>query len=377
MLIALAMPQFGESITQGRIVRWLKKEGESLQENEPLIEMETEKAVFSYESPFRGKLIKILQPDDAEVAVGIDIAQFEVSEGDGKKYLSLGVGKEKEAIVSPLIRSLAKEHGIPLEALEGLMGSGPEGRVTKEDFLLFLKKREGRTTAPERTGVKVIPLSPIRSRIADNMVLSKQKIPHAGCSVEVDLARIDSGRTRLTPVPGYLPFAILASIHALKSCPVLNGSWKEAEGRRWIEQYEFVHMGIAVSTEQGLLVPVIRDADKRSFSEICREIDRLVEGGRKGTLKPQDLTGATFTINNAGALGAVRSTQIIPHPQAAILAVNRTVRRPWVVGDDTIQIRPIMGLDLAFDHRMIDGDQAVRFLTVVRENLEKFDFRRL
>lgn len=378
------MPQFGESITEARIIHWLKKEGETTKESEPLVEMETQKAVFAYECPFHGRLMKILQPDDSEAAVGTEIAHFEVTDLEGKKYLSLGIGRpvgasaEKPADshsgLAPLLRSLAKEHGIPLDEVGRIPGTGPGGRVTKEDFLRHLENRApDRPVVPE--GVKRIPLTPIRARIAENMVASKQKIPHAGCSLEVDLSSIENWRSGKKNPPGYLPFAILAAIRALKKIPVINSSWREIGGRSWIEEYDFVHLGIAVATEQGLMVPVIRNAERLSFDEIGREAARLVETGRKGGLKPQELTGATFTVNNSGALGAVRSEQIIPHPQAAILALNRVIRRPWaVVVGDRIEIRPIMGLDLAFDHRIIDGDQAVKFLVEVRDRLENFDF---
>ena len=388
------MPQFGESITQARVVHWLKKEGESTKESEPLVEMETEKAVFAYESPFRGKLAKVLVKEEAEVAVGTEIAHFEVTEEDGKKYLSLGIGRAVGGAVapattptagkglSPLIRSLAKEHGIPQEEVEKIPGTGASGRVTKEDFLAYVQRRGGSRTAPTMTppareGVKTIPLTPIRSRIAENMVLSKSKIPHAGCSLDVDFSAIEKWRaSRTASTPGYLPFAVLSVIKALKTHPIINSSWKEGEGRRWIEQYDYVHLGIAVATDQGLMVPVIRNAQTLSLDQIIKEIERLVEAGRKGALTVQELTGATFTINNAGALGTVRSYQIVPHPQAAILATNRVVRRPWAVGDK-IEVRPIMGLDLAFDHRIIDGDVATRFLVTVRDNLENFDFSRI
>lgn len=380
MLIALTMPQFGESITEARIIHWLKKEGETVKESEHLVEMETQKAVFAYESPFRGKLSKILEKEEAEVAVGTEVAHFEVTDEDGKKYLSLGIGRavgESAAAVvkgiSPLLRSLAKEHVIPLVEIEKIRGTGPDGRITKEDFLNYVKGKG--PVQPAQQGIKTIPLTPIRARIADNMVLSKTKIPHAGCSLDVDLQKIEVWRKN-HPAIGYLPFAVVATIKALQQHPVLNSSWKEAEGRRWMEQYDFVHLGIAVATDQGLMVPVIRDAHKLSFKEIAAEVERLVEGGRKGTLKVSELTGATFTINNAGALGAVRSSQIIPHPQSAILAINRVVQRPWVVGGK-IEVRPILSLDLAFDHRIIDGDQAVKFLTTVRDQLENFDFKEI
>lgn len=375
MLISLTMPQFGESITQARIVHWLKKEGDSVKEGESIVEMETEKAVFDYESPFRGKLVKILEGEDVGAPVGKEIAQFEVSEQDGKKYLSLGIGKTDQggtkAALAPLIRSLAKEHGVTIEEAEKIPGTGPGGRITKDDFQNYLKGR-GAGVAPVREGVKTIQISAIRARIAEKMLLSKSKIPHAGCSVDVDLSAIENWRASRKEIRSYLPFAMMAAMKALQKFPMLNSSWKEADGRRWIEQYEFVHIGIALSTGQGLMVPVIRNAQSMKFSELIKESDRLVESGRKGGLSVQELTGATFTVNNAGALGAVRTLQIIPHPQAAVLAINRVVRRPWVVGN-AIEIRPVMGIDLAFDHRIVDGDQATGFVTEIAGNLENFD----
>ncbi len=377
MIIALTMPQFGESITQARIVHWLRKEGETTKELEPLAEMETEKAVFSYECPFRGKLSKILVADDSEAAVGTEIAHFDVTEEDGRKYLSLGIGRKvgegsgataAVPVVSPLIRSLAKEHGLSIDEVGRIAGSGPGGRVTKEDFLAHIALQTS-ILPPAREGVRIIQLAPVRARIADNMILSKTKIPHAGCGLEVDLSLIERWRSEQKKPPPYLPFMAVAVLKALKRHPILNSSWKEGGGRRWIEQYDFVHLGVAVASGKGLLVPVIRNAEKLSLSEVGREIERLIDAGRKGVLGVQDLTGATFTINNSGALGAVRSAQIIPHPQAAVLATNRIVRRPWVAGDK-IEVHPIMELDLAFDHRIIDGDEAVRFLVTLKDQLE-------
>lgn len=420
MLIALTMPQFGESITQARIVHWLKKEGETVAEQEPVVEMETEKSVFSYESPFRGKLVKILEADDAEAPVGKEIAQFEVTDEDGKKYLSLGIGKmisggtaespkskdqsskreetpapaeaAKASTLAPLIRSLAKENGISLEEAEKIPGTGPGGRVTKDDLLAFAARRDGVAppvqaapvqkapvavpAKPEKVGVKTIPLSPIRSRIAENMVLSKKTIPHAGCSVDVDLKLIEVWRSSQEKAPSYVVFAIVAVIEALKNHPLINAAFKETDGRRWIETYDNVNMGIAVATEQGLMVPVIRNAQKLAFRDVEKELVRLVEGSRKGSLKVEDLTGATITVNNTGAVGAVRTQQIVPPGQASIIAFNKIVKRPWAVGDK-VEVRPIMGLDIMFDHRLIDGDHAGRFLTDVAKNLENFDFSQI
>lgn len=315
MLITLTMPQFGESITQGRIVSWLKKEGDLVKEAEPLVEMETEKSVFSYESPFTGKLVKIIEGAEKEVQVGSEIAQFEVSEADGKKYSLI--------------------HSTPASSSSAT--------------------------------IQTIPVSAIRSRIADNMILSKQSIPHAGTGLDVDLSSIDQKRGKQS----YLSFIIWAVIRSLQEHPLLYSLWKEANGRRWIEQNPSINLGLAVSTDQGLLVPVIHHAETLSFDQLTQETNRLITEGKKGILKPQELSGGNFTVNNTGALGATRSLQIIPPQQSAILAVNRVVKRPWVDGDKIV-IKPILSLDLAFDHRLIDGDQAIGFLVSIREKLEKF-----
>lgn len=333
MIITLSMPQFGESITKGRIIRWLKKEGEAVKEAEPLIEMETEKTVFAYESPFKGKLSKIIGQEDTELEVGNELAQFEVSEEDGKKYVSLGVAKE----VGVSLRAGAKQSPVSTQEMATPSGLAMTGK----------------------TGVKMIPVSPIRSRIADNMVASKSKIPHAGTGLDVVLPTLE----------GFFPKVIFAAIQAIKDHPLINSVWKEEGGKRTIEQYDYVNLGIATAAEQGLIVPVIRHAEKLSLEELTKEITRVTEEGRKGKLSPQEMSGGTFTINNTGALGATRSTQVIPPHQSAILAINRVVKRPWVVGDQIV-IKHILSLDLAFDHRLIDGEEAIGYLVSIKDKLE-------
>ena len=396
MQLALTMPQFGESITEALIVRWLKNEGDEVREQEPLVELETEKSVFSYESPFRGRLQTILGAPNLQVKVGTEIAHFEVEDRLAKKYLSMGIGREvgveapvaqpasvvvpKPATVTsppsptpsslpPLIRSLAKEHGVPLAEVERLKGTGPGGRMTKDDFLKFL---ETQGSAGVASGVKVIPVSPIRARIAEKMSLSKREIPHAGTGVDADLTRIEEWRATSGKYSA-LAFVLFKAIPALKKFPVLNSSYRQKDGKGVIEEYPYVHLGIATATSQGLMVPVLRHADQLSFQDLVKRGTELIEKARAGRLSVEELTGGTFTVNNTGALGAIRSSQVIPPPQAGILAVNRIVRRPWVVNNE-IKIRSILSLDLAFDHRLVDGDAACGFLEELRKELENFDF---
>lgn len=386
------MPQFGESITEALIVRWLKKEGDELKEQEPLIEMETEKSVFAYESPFKGKLIKILESENKKVSVGKEIAHFEVADALGEKYLSMGIGKsleglasrvppstpafgglegDKKAAISPMIRSLAKENNIPLEEIEKLAGTGPNARLTKEDFLKYLETR-GKHPGPS-ADVKVIPLTPIRARIAEKMSLSKKEIPHAGTGVDVDVTTIDEWRKKNDSKLSHLPFVLLAVIPALKKFPILNSSLKGQGADQRIEEHHSIHLGIATATAQGLLVPVLRNIQDLSFSRIVEEVPHLINKAREGRLDVSELTGGTFTVNNTGALGAIRSNQIIPPSQSGILAVNRVTRRPWVI-NEKIEIRSILPLDLSFDHRIVDGDAACGFLGEVKSQLENFNF---
>ncbi len=399
--MALTMPQFGESITEALIVRWLKKEGQDVKEQEPILELETEKSVFSYESPFQGKLIAILQKENQSVVVGTEIAHFEVADNVAKKYLALGIGKvvgggptPKEtpvkavtqtgappisplhtssghATLSPLIRSLAKEKGIPLDEVEKIPGTGPEGRLTKEDFLKYLETR-GQGSG-EREGGQGSPLTPIRARIAEKMSLSKRTIPHAGTGVDADVTNIAEWRQGNKPSDGFLAFVLFSTVPALKKFPILNSSFKEKEGRQWVEDHPSVNLGIATSTPQGLMVPVLHQADQLSFRELVERGNQLIEKARTGRLEVSELTGGTFTVNNTGALGAVRSQQIIQPPQSGSLAVNRVIQHPWVVQNE-IKIRSILSLDLAFDHRLVDGDAAVGFLQELKQNLENFDF---
>ncbi len=400
------MPQFGESITEAMIVRWLKNVGDEVKEQEPLLELETEKSVFTYESPYRGKILEFLQGESRQVAVGTSIARFEVSEADGKRYLSMGIGQSLEGLaspspslsyrraegpplaksdgaspstpavsLSPMIRALAKEKGIPVEEVLKIEGTGPRGSITKEDFLKYLEGRSAGGARPEGLRkIAPVPVTPVRARIAEKMSLSKREIPHAGTGVDVDVTPIDEWLTRQGKRLGFLPFVLFSTPPSLKKFPILNSSARGKGGLlESIEQHDAIHLGVATATSQGLLVPVIKDADRLGFLALSEEVTRLIEKARAGRLEVAELTGATFTVNNTGALGAVRSQQIIPPPQAGILAVNRVTKRPWVV-ENEIKIRSILSLDLAFDHRLVDGDAACGFLMDLKDRLEKFNF---
>ncbi|MDO8461949.1 MAG: dihydrolipoamide acetyltransferase family protein [Deltaproteobacteria bacterium] len=405
MRLALPMPAMGESIREGLLVRWVKKEGSAVSEKEPIVELETEKAVSEYESPFEGKLVQLLVSEGQKVPIGTPLAVFEISEEKAKKYLSLGIGMKydgkattaQEPAVSasssvtakvtpstledfsslrlpPLLRKIIEENNLSLAEVQAIPTSS--GRLTKEDLLRYLEAGPKKASSDK----EIITPSPIRLRIAENMSLSKSRIPHAGASVEVDLTELEEWRQshkesfkkKMGSSLGHLPFVILAAVQALQKFPVFNGSFKEEGEKKWLEVYKSYNIAFALSTPQGLFVPVVRQAEKISFLDLTQRIEELKKKGQEGKFAVSDLTGATFTVNNPGALGGVRSNQIISYPQTAIIAIGKLVARPWVI-DGKITIRQIAFLDLSFDHRAADGNEAIQFLEEVRKNLEKFD----
>ena len=420
MEIYLTMPKPGETIREGRVVQWLKSPGDSLEEQESLVELETEKAVFTFESPFRGVLKEILVPEGEQVPVGERLALFQVSEEDGARYKILGVGlpagedtsvgvgiraRPKEgqpqgvaptpigSSYSPLIRNLAKEHGISPEDLDRIPRSGP--RLTKDELLGYIKNVGARLPRPQSdlqeaggetpplqsTEYDEIVLSPIRRRIAQKMSESKRQIPHAASSVDVDFTPIwdyaakhskdFSKRNGIDPTPFY--FFLYAVREVLKKFPLFNSHYVEEGGKAKILQFKSLHLGIAVATPQGLLNPVLHRAEGLSFVELIRAVSELGEKAREGRLTVEELTGATFAVNNPGAFGGARCYQIIPSPRVAIVALNRIFKRPWVVGE-SVQPRHIAALDLSFDHRVLDGADAIQFLEALKKLLENFPF---
>ncbi len=387
--LQLTMPQPGETITQGTVVRWLISEGQIIKEKEPIAELETEKALFEYESPFEGKVIKLLVGANSTVSVGEPIALIEVSDEKSKTYSLLGlgqtvVGEQKPADVkkvfrktiplSPLLRRLIAEQGMSEAELERINPTGPGGRLTKEDVLGYLERKSKQSGDAEDT---VIPCTPIRLRIAEHMVLSKQTIPHAHTGLTIDLSRLSSYRrqnkTRLKTEKnislGIAPLIFPALKKAILQHPLVNASFKE--DKKAIVIHKKIHLGMAVDTERGLYVVVIRNAQEMKFIDFARELAKGVERARQNKLKPEDLTGVTFTFNNYGFYGTRFGVQIILPPQSTTLGMGKIEKRPWVV-DDQIQIRELADLTMAFDHRVMDGRDAGLFLNELKESLEHF-----
>jgi 2-oxoglutarate dehydrogenase complex dihydrolipoamide succinyltransferase (E2) component len=400
MFVDIIMPQLGESIVEGTIGKWLKKEGDWVERDESLVEVVTEKVVMELPSPASGTLYKILVNEGEKVEVGGIIGKIEVKEEAvpiEKKEEEIGIEAEAEKIeeesplrikgrkrASPLVRKIARERGIDLEKIEG---TGLGGRVTKKDILSFVERMEGRIAGiPEikekelKEGEELIPLSPIRRSIAEHMVKSVHISPHVTSVIEVDMTEIVRFRERikneLKKNKGirltYLPFIIEATINALKKFPVLNSSWTD----KGILIKKYINIGIAVALEDGLLVPVIKNADEKNLIGLAREIEELSEKARKSGLSIEDVRDGTFTITNPGSFGTLISTPIINQPQAGILGVEAIIKKPVVVGD-AIAIRSRMNLCLSYDHRVLDGAIAGRFLAFIKKYLEDFKFPEL
>jgi 2-oxoisovalerate dehydrogenase E2 component (dihydrolipoyl transacylase) len=457
---AVTMPQLGESVTEGTIARWLKAEGDEVEKDEPLCEVDTDKVSAELPSPFAGKIQKLLISEGTTVDVGTEIALMAIDGAageerptgeastkedeaaevpteefpaaqtqaqpaeDGEKQRAIAEaragarsGSDRRGSVesaetlrltrsSPVVRRLAEEHDVDIAEISG---TGTGGRVTKKDIEGYIEEREeeyetpglreereafappepeeaptrpervAREQAPERVevyeGDKIVELTSIRRAIANRMSKSKREAPHAWTMVEADVTGLVGLRNmvkeefesregvRLT----YLPFIVKAVVESLKEHPVLNSVW---DGDRILLRKR-INVGVAVDLEDALIVPVIPNADELNILGLARKIDDIVKRARSGQLGPDDVAGGTFTVNNPGALGSVVSVPIINHPQAAILAAEAIVKRPVVV-DDAIAVRSMMNLEVSFDHRILDGGAALRFLNAVKRRLEGY-----
>ena len=300
-----------------------------------------------------------------------------------------GGGAEGRTRLSPAVRALIEEHRISDAELSRLEGSGIGGRISKRDVEDFVAKRgqpaiangePRQTSAPPAAPAPVpgttIPLSAMRRAIATNMVKSKQTIPHAWTVAEVDMTNVvrfrqkakDSFKLREGIDLTFVPIVVKAVVEGLKAVPVLNASWSE----QGVVLHKDINIGVAVSVDDGLIVPVVHQADRMSVSGLARAIDDLAKRARAGKLGIPDVQGGTFTVNNPGTFGTILSYSIIAPPQAGILAMDAIVKRPVVLDGDAIAVRSMMNLCLSFDHRVLDGVSAARFLQGVRRWLEGF-----
>jgi pyruvate/2-oxoglutarate dehydrogenase complex dihydrolipoamide acyltransferase (E2) component len=370
----IIMPQLGESIAEGTVVKWLVSAGGTIEKDQSLVEVETEKVALEIPSPATGTLSEIVVQAGETVPVGTLLARInsappsEVINRVGGVVVrptdpaSAGLGHH-----SPAVRQLAREHRV---ALSQVSGTGGGGRVTKKDVQDFVARRAGGTapvTAPAgapSTDEDILPFTQMRKTIAERMVKSKQTSAHVATFFEVDfsgVAKFREGR-HLT----YLPFVISAVTRAIRAIPIVNSSW----GERGILIKKDIHVGIATALEEGLLVPVVRDADRKGLAQLAKEVADLAERARSKKLSPEEVQGGTFTITNHGGFGSLFSTPIIHQPQIAILGVGAIQKRAVVI-NDAIAIRPMGYLSLSFDHRVLDGATADQFMAKVKGALEE------
>lgn len=397
MATDVLLPQLGESTYEATIGRWLKAPGDRVERFEPLVELITDKVNVEMPSPVAGRLVEIVAQEGQTLPVGSIIARVE-EEGVRPEGKEEGVRPEPvperpaptaegPAVgrLSPLVSRLVQEHGITPEELAQIRGTGTGGRITKQDLLAYLERRRKPAPAAEAPAAKLepaapaeqrVPLSPIRRAIAERLSRAKREVPHAYGVVEADvtdLVRWFEGHreafqrqhgVRLT----YTALFARAAVEALRAFPVVNAQWAEDA----IVLKPHVNLGVAVSVEEGLLVPVIHRAEEKSLVGIARELEELTRRAREGKLTLEDVQGGTFTLTNPGVFGSLWSLPIVNYPQAAILATDAIVKRP-VVRDDAIAIRAVVHLTLSFDHRVFDGAVAVQFLNHVKASLEAVD----
>jgi pyruvate dehydrogenase E2 component (dihydrolipoamide acetyltransferase) len=420
MAFEFKLPDIGEGVHEGEIVKWLVKEGDFVREDQPMVEVMTDKATVEIPAPRAGKILKLNAKEGEVVKVGsVLVIIEEIGEAKAEpKREPLAVSAApppqpepvaatasatapavtvsppsptptQRVLATPATRKLARELGVDISQIHG---TGPGGRVTDEDVRRFAATRTAspppppapapKPTAPAYTPSAVvtdrreerIPLRGIRKRIAEHMHQSKSTAAHFTYVDEVDMTELIQLREQMRPLAEqkgvkltYLPFIVKASVAALKEMPLLNASLDEATGEIVLKKY--YNIGIATATEDGLLVPVVKDADRKSLLEIASEIERLAKAAREGKIALSDLQGGTFTITSLGALGGLFATPIINYPEVAILGIHEIKRRP-VVRDDQIVIRDIMYLSLSFDHRLIDGDVGARFCKKIIGYLE-------
>ena len=413
----IELPQVGESVTEGVIGKWLKSVGDRVERFDPLVEVVTDKVNMEMPSPVTGTLTALLVDEGETIPMGTPIAEVAV-EGETADEVAPSAPSAPPAESSPVNRigtllkdvapvgptgsggpissdgparldhgrrrytpavlRLAEERGVDLEMVQC---TGIGGRVTLKDVRGFIERAEQTAAPPETPSTPAplvadeerVPLSPVRRMIASNMVKSASEIPQAWTLVEADVtglvARRQAVRADFQQREGinitYLPFVMKAVAESLKENPLLNSSW---DGDA-INYKRRINIGIAAAAPDGLVVPVVHDADTLSVAGLARKIDDLVGRARRGKLDLEDVQGGTFTLNNTGALGSIMSQPLVNYPQAAILTTEAIVKRPVVIADG-IAIRSMMNLCMSFDHRIMDGAEASAFINAVKRRLE-------
>ncbi|NGP54776.1 2-oxoglutarate dehydrogenase complex dihydrolipoyllysine-residue succinyltransferase [Thioalkalivibrio sp. XN8] len=401
MTIEVKVPQLPESVADATLVAWHKSPGDTVSRDENLADLETDKVVLEVPAPAAGVLKEIRITDGTTVTAGEILAILEEGAGASAAGPEPGEPESKAAPeaapaeepaeesgkaagrLSPSVRRLVEEHGLdPAE----IPGSGRDGRISKGDVMEYLERQgEGgkaapaapaAATAPAARGAREerrVPMTRMRARIAERLVDAQATAAMLTSFNEVDLGAVmdirkryrDSFEQKHGVKLGFMSFFVKAAIEALRKFPVVNASVEDGD----IIYHDYYDIGVAVSTERGLLVPVLRDADLMGFADIERNIGDFAGRAREGKIGVDELTGGTFTITNGGVFGSLMSTPIINPPQSAILGMHKIQERPMVVNGE-IKARPMMYIALTYDHRIIDGREAVQTLVSIKESLE-------
>lgn len=421
----LVMPKLGESIIEATIVRWHKKEGDQVSEDESIADLATDKVDSEIPSPVEGIITKLFYKEGDIVPVGKVIAHISMGgeepvaapvqaapEATGQETKSepqpvpaaIAVTEtvvESDRFFSPLVRNIAKEENIALSELENIKGTGKENRLTKQDLLDYIKNRGAKPAAQDvsapaaaterpkvqapavtsSTGDIVIEMDRMRRLIADHMVMSKQVSPHVTSFIEVDVTNIVRWREKIKDTFAkregqkitYTPLFVEAAAKALREFPNVNAS---IDGYKIIQR-KAINIGMAAALPDGnLIVPVIKNADTKNLLGIVKDVNDLADRARKNKLNPDDIVGGTFTITNFGSFDSLTGVPVINQPQVAILGIGTIKKRPWVLETpegDVIAIRHICMLSLSYDHRLVDGALAGMFIKRVQQIMEGFD----
>ena len=364
MAYEFRLPDLGEGLTEGEVARWLVSEGQEIAEDDPLVEIQTDKTIVEIPSPAGGTVARILVGEGAVVPVGtvlVVIADDGVAVDGARAGTDAAADSGVELTLAqelptqqqasptrvqatPLVRRIAAELGVDLAGIEG---SGPGGRITEDDV-----RRAPSGASPRAARERREPVRGVRRRIVEHLTVAHREIPAVTFVEECDFTDVDIGRI--------VPLTLKAAAEALREYPELNARL-EGEEIVYLERYD---LGIAVQTEQGLVVPVVRDCDARTVDELDAEVRRLAEAARVGRLAPEELRGSTFSVTSAGKLAGLFVTPLINHPEVAILGIHRIAERP-VVRDGAVVVRRMGNVSVTFDHRVIDGARAAEFTLAV------------
>ena len=392
MSIEVRVPQLPESVADATLIAWRKKPGEAVGRDENLVDLETDKVVLEVPSPSAGVIKELRVENGATVTSGQVLAILEAGEGataakpqartEEKPAASAKAESVAAAKLAPSAKRMVEEH--KLDAGQ-IAGSGRDGRVTKGDVIQHMSGKESAPAAKARPAAVQLPqaagsrneqrvaMTRLRARIAERLIQAQSTAAMLTTFNEVDLTGVNEIRARYKDKfekaygvkLGFTSFFIKASIEALRKFPAVNASIDGGD----IVYHEFYDIGVAVSTDRGLMVPVLRNAEGMSFAEIETAVGAYAQKARDGSITLEELTGGTFTITNGGVFGSLMSTPILNPPQVAILGMHKIQERPMVV-DGEIKIRPMMYLALTYDHRIVDGRESVQFLVAVKEALE-------